>query len=301
MKKIIFTFLCSLNFINATGVAAGTEIKNIAYLDYVVSNVAMKTQSNKLVDIVDQKLDMNFGCQESSDRVVEAGTQSSALKFMLKNSGNGEDKYSFTFLEGESRDFKVSNIRVYKDDGDGLFSLSTDTLITELALKADEESTLFLVSDIPVNISGFSSNGILVNSKIQGSLTYGESVKLEDYYAVVATQEDANRDLCTYQVPNIKLELEKKATLSSAKLYKGSTIHYELIVRATGTGSIDSATVSDDFPQGTNYVKDTLMLDGELVGEVTEKGFSVELGSIVQEEESSEPLHRITFDVRVQS
>ena len=284
----------------SAGVSAGTIIQNTAYLDYVVESVTFQAKSNELINIVDQKLDMTMVCQESASVIVGVAEKKRAMGFILTNSGNGEDVYAFTPIEGQSVDFSVANTEVYQDDGDGIFSLANDTLVTEITLGADGNVSLFLVSDIPADAKNFSINGIKASSNIQGSLVYGEFKKLDDFYAVVATKEEAKSAMCSYEVSNLALELEKTATLSSDKLYKGSTIHYDIAVKVIGTGKLDNVVVKDTIPEGTVYVPETLKLNGIAVGDFNGTAFSVALNTIEQVVESSDPVHRVTFDVRVQ-
>jgi len=300
MNKYLFSFFISIvHFSYAVGVPAGTEIVNVAHLDYQVDSISFTATSNTLVDIVDQKVDMQMVCQESKPVIVGVGEEKRAMSFMLNNTGNGADSYVFSTIEGETLDFKVDNVEVYIDNGDGVFSLE-DSLATEVDVSADANVTLFLVSDIPSDADKFSYNGIKASSTIQGSLVYGESKKLEDFYAVMTTQEDAKSDVCAYEVSPLALKLEKTATLSSDKLYSGSTIHYQIAVKVIGEGTIDNIVVKDNIPTGTTYIEDSLKLDGVTAGDFNGTAVSVVLASIVQTTASSDPKHQVTFDVRVQ-
>ncbi|CAA6816838.1 MAG: Similarity [uncultured Sulfurovum sp.] len=299
MKKLIIFLLIVENLVSA-GVSAGTEIKNVAYLHYKVGAFDFNTTSNLLVDIVDQKLDMQMSCQESDVVMVGVGEKKRALSFSLSNTGNGIDTYEFTPIEADSRDFTVENAAVYIDNGDGVFSESEDSLATEIKVVADGNISLFLVSDIPNNAVNQSANGIKALSSMQGSLSYGESKKLNDFYAVVAMKEEAKSDFCTYGVSPLALELEKSATLSSDKLYKGTTIEYKIDVKVVGVGTIENVLVKDNVPTGTVYIDESLKLDGVLAGDFNGSAILVAFNSIVQENESSEPLHTITFEVKVQ-
>ena len=298
-KYIIYFFLVIVQFSYAVGVPAGTEIVNVAHLDYQVDSISFTATSNTLVDIVDQKVDMQMVCQESKPVVVGVGEEKRAMSFMLNNTGNGADSYVFSTIEGQTLDFKVDNAEVYIDNGDGVFSLE-DSLATEVDVSADANVTLFLVSDIPSDAEKFSYNGIKASSTIQGSLVYGESKKLENFYAVMTTQEDAKSDVCAYKVSPLALKLEKTATLSSDKLYSGSTIHYQIAVKVIGEGTIDNIVVKDNIPTGTIYIEDSLKLDGVTAGDFNGTAVSVVLASIVQTTASSDPKHQVTFDVRVQ-
>ena len=293
----IFIFIIQVSY--AVGVPAGTEIKNVAHLDYMLDEVKFSATSNTLVDIVDQKIDMKMVCQESESVIVGIGEKKRALSFTLNNTGNGKDTYNFSPIEGETLDFTVSNREIYLDNGDGVFS-EEDSLATDVDISADGNVTLFLVSDIPKDADKLSSNGIEASSTIQGSLVYGESKKLDNFYAVIATQEDAKSDVCAYEVSHLALALEKTATLSSDKVYSGTTIHYKIAVKVIGKGTVEHVVVNDNIPKGTTYIEDSLKLDGVTAGDFNGTAVSVALASIVQTKASSDPKHQVTFDVRVQ-
>ena len=299
-RYYLYFFIMVVHFLDAKGVPAGTEIINVAKLDYHVDGIGFSATSNTLVDIVDQKIDMQMVCQESRAVVVGVAEKKRALSFMLSNTGNGSDRYNFTPIEGEAVGFKVENPEVYLDNGDGVFSVADDVLAKDVELSADANVTLFLVSDIPNDADKVSTNGIKATSIIQGDLAYGESKKLENYYAVMTALEDAKSDLCSYEVSHLALNLEKTATLSSEKLYKGSTIHYKIAVKVVGTGTIEDVLILDKIPEGTIYLPNTLKLDGVKAGDFNGTAISVHFASVVQEKVSSDPKHQITFDVRVQ-
>jgi uncharacterized repeat protein (TIGR01451 family) len=298
-RYILYFFMVIVQFLNAEGVPAGTKIINVAKLDYIVDSVNFSATSNTLVDIVDQKIDMKMVCQESKPVVVGVGEKKRAMSFMLSNTGNGVDSYLFSTVEGETLDFKVDNAEVYQDNGDGVFSVE-DSLATEVEVEADANVTLFLVSDIPDDAEKFSYNGIEASSTIQGSLVYGESKKLDDFYAVMVAKEDAKSALCGYEVSNLALKLEKTATLSSDKPYSGSTIHYKIALKVIGEGVVENVVVKDNIPTGTTYIEDSLKLDGVTAGDFNGTAVLVELASIAQTKASSDPKHYVTFDVRVQ-
>ncbi len=293
----IFIFIIQVSY--AVGVPAGTEIKNVAHLDYTVDEVKFSATSNTLVDIVDQKVDMKMVCQESESVVVGIGEKKRAMSFILNNTGNGKDTYNFSPIEGETLDFTVSNKEIYLDNGDGVFS-EEDSLASDVDVQADGNVTLFLVSDIPDDADKFSYNGIKASSTIQGSLVYGDSKKLDNFYAVMATREDAKSDVCAYEVSHLALALEKTATLSSDKVYSGSTIHYKIDVKVIGEGTVKDIVVNDNIPKGTTYIENSLKLDGVTAGDFNGTAVSVVLASITQTKASSDPKHQVTFDVRVQ-
>lgn len=302
MNRYIISFLLLFQVSYGVGIPAGTEIKNIAYLNYTLEGVEMKSISNELIDIVDQKLDMNIECRENSSLIVEPSQKQSVLNFLLVNSGNAEDTYNFRHIEGSRLDFTVQNPKIYKDNGDGIFSIVDDTLVTKVKLLADEHTSLFLVADIPSDAQKISQNGIGVDSLIQGDLVYGESKKLDNFYALVANKADAQSALCSYEVPSIELVLEKSMTLSSDKLYKGTTIHYVISVRAEGVGTVENVVVKDAIPEGTIFVQGSLKLDNKVVEGFNKNDLevAVQIDKIEQKKESKDILHTVTFDVKVE-
>jgi uncharacterized repeat protein (TIGR01451 family) len=300
MNKLIITFLLIIQHLYSVGVIAGTEIKNIAYLDYKIDSFEFTSVSNELIDIVDQKIDMQMTCNESDVVIVGVAEEKRAMAFILTNTGNGEDIYTFTTVEGDTLDFQVNNAKVYVDNGDGIFSIATDTLATEVTVASDANISLFLVADIPDNADKKSSNGIQAISTIQGSLLYGESKKLNDFYAVIATMQEAKKDFCTYEVSPLALTLEKTATFSSDKAFLGSTIHYKIDVNVMGAGRVENVVVNDDIPLGTIYVPSSLKLDGVTAGDFNGSAISVALNPIVQTGQDFNLVHTVTFDVKIQ-
>lgn len=300
MNKFILISILIVEYLFSAGVPAGTEIKNVAFLNYKIQSSEFNTTSNLLVDIVDQKLDMQMSCRESDTVIVGVGEKKRTMNFLLSNTGNGEDSYSFVPMEADNSDFSVENAEVYIDNGDGVFSLVDDSLATEVSVPADGNLSLFLVSDIPNDATEQSSNGIQAISTLQGDLTYGESRKLTNYYVVVAMREEAKSDFCTYEVSPLALTLEKSASLSSDKVYKGTTIEYKIDVKVTGTGKLENIVVRDEIPNGTMYVPESLKLDGVLAGDFNGTAILVALNTIEQKSERAEPVHSITFEVNVQ-
>ena len=300
LSKVILLIVLFIEVSFTQGVLAGTKIKNIAYLKYSVSDQNYTAVSNQLIDTVDQRLDMQIVCQENENLIVGVNEKKRAFSFRMVNRGNGTDTYSLLSIGSNDSDFQVLNQEIYLDDGDNTFSSLSDTLITDINLSADANVTLFFVSDIPKDADKFSLNGIEAHSHLQGNLLYGESKTIGDYFVLRATQEEATSSLCTYEVSHLALELEKSSTLSSDKLYHRSVIHYTIALNVVGTGVIHDVVITDVIPEGTTYVSGTLQLDGERVDDAKSQEFvRINIGTITQVKESTDPKHIITFDVTV--
>jgi len=297
MRIIIFILLACL--LHSKGVPAGTQIENSAKLNYNLGSKSFTVKSNKVIDIVDHKIDMKMSCQESQSVVVGVNELRRTLTFRLTNRGNGSDSYNFIDIKGEKSNFDVQNSEIYLDNGDGVFSIVNDVLVNDLNLSADENATLFLVSDIPKVANGLSINGIKVFSDLQEGLSYGDAKEIDNYYAVLSVKENALVDYCSYEISNLALEVVKSATLSSDKLYIGSTIHYSLALKVVGKGTLKDVFIADSIPENTIYVTNTLKLDGVLAGDFNGTAVTVNVGEIEQKVESDRPKHTITFDVRV--
>lgn len=295
---LLFFILCT--FAYTKGVPAGTKIVNVAQLDYVVGGNAFSSTSNTLTDTVDQVIDLDVVCQSSSRTLVQNGERQRALSFRLTNLGNGTDNFSLT-PDANASTPQVSNRLIYVDNGDGIFNAS-DLQISDINLTADASVTLFFVSDIPADASwNTSANGVEARSTIGGSGTPGTSYALGDYYAVDGYKGGVDSDMCTYELHTLELKMLKSATLSSTELYTGTTIHYKIVARVEGEGTLNSVILSDIVPSGTSYVPNTLKLDETVLsdaGHISGNVITVPVGDMTQTN-TLRPTHTMEFDVKV--
>lgn len=300
-KKLLVIFVLILTVSGwGKGVPAGTQIVNIAQLNYQQGGLDFNTTSNTLVDVVDQVLDLDVVCQSTQNVIVQNGELKRALSFTLENIGNGTD--NFTLLpDTNATSPEVENRLIYLDDGDGVFN-SADVQINDINLTADAKVTLFFVSDIPASASwDYSHNGIEVRSTIGGSgipgKDYNMSNGVSNYYAVDGYKGGVDRDLCTYEMSHLKVVLKKSATLSSHKLYTGTTIHYKIEVTVEGEGTVHNIQIKDVIPSGTTYRENSIKLDGTAV---PDGGHFVSNKIIVPVSDMSNvDRHIVEFDVKV--
>ncbi len=300
MKRIGMMLFSLCTYLFAGGTPAGTVISNVAQLNYTMNAVTHTVVSNTITDIVDQILEPVIVCNESDAVGVTSGASNVPLRFVLSNAGNGEDTMQLS-AEDNGTGFGVLNPRVYLDDGDGYFEPNQDTLVTQITLQADENATLFFVSDIPSDYNVTQeAYGIEAKSKIGGSGIPGTSVKHGVYYAVDGYKGGKDIAFCLYRLNTVQLRLEKRASVSSKRLYVGSTIHYTIRVSLDGYGTLNDIIVKDKLPQGTSYVPGSLQLDGNSLSDslVSNGELNVPIGSM-SKTTSLDPTHILTFDVKV--
>ncbi|HFQ61039.1 MAG TPA: hypothetical protein ENK39_01905 [Epsilonproteobacteria bacterium] len=300
---VFFVMLCTLSF--SKGVSAGTPIVNVAQLKYKINGSDFNSTSNTLVDLVDQIVDFDILCQDTSNVIVENGQTAVALTFQLSNVGNGTDKFTLLPETNATSDFSVSNPRLYIDsNGNGVFDISVDQQVNDVNLSEDVKATLFFVSDMPTATfpsGSLSANGMRITSDLASGLNYGESKNIGSYFVVNGIVSGSDKALCQYEMRSLELVLAKSATLSSDKLFTGTIIHYKIKVSALGVGTINNVVVHDTIPIGTSYVPNSLQLDGTNLSDsthLTGTTISVPIGDIVQSN-SVQPTHFVTFDVKV--
>jgi len=284
----------------AKGVPAGTQIVNVAHLDYQVNGYDFNVTSNTLVDVVDQVLDLELVCQSTQNVIVQNGELKRALPFVLENIGNGTDHFAL-FPDMNASSPEVDHRLIYLDDGDGVFN-NADLQVNDINLTADEKATLFFVSDIPVSaVWKYSHNGIEARSTIGGSgipgKDYNVSNGTNNYYAVDGYKGGVDSALCTYEMSHLNLVLKKSATLSSDRLFTGTVIHYKIEATVKGEGTISNIVIKDVIPSGTTYVPNSIKLDATVVpdsGHFISNTISVPINDMTKTD-----THNIEFDVKV--
>jgi uncharacterized repeat protein (TIGR01451 family) len=300
MYKILWTFLLLSIFSWGKGVPAGTQIINIAQLEYQQGSSTYTTTSNTIVDIVDQVLDLDIVCQSTQNVIVQNGELKRALSFVLENIGNSTDNF-ILLPDTNATSPEVDNRLIYLDDGDGVFN-SADLQINDINLTADAKATLFFVSDIPASASwNHSHNGIKARSSIGGSGIPGKDYNIsngaDSYYAVDGYKGGVDTALCTYEMSHLRVILKKSSTLSSNALYTGTTIHYKIEVTAEGEGSVQNIEVKDAIPSGTTYQANSIKLDGTAI---PDSGHFVSNGIVVPVADMTKvDTHIVEFDVKV--
>jgi uncharacterized repeat protein (TIGR01451 family) len=254
---------------HAAGTAAGTTIANTATVNYTVGAVAQTAiNSNSATFKVDRKVNLNITA--GSATTTSPGSTAVAVIYTVTNTGNDTDNFTFLATNQAGDNFDVSNIKIYKDNGDNVFNAGTDTLVSAaVAFTADQSTKFFIVSDMPLTpTNGQSAN---VNLKATTGFTAG-GPDAGGLYTVFADPgndgtENANN---TYNIQTATLAVVKSSAIisdpvngvTSPRAIPGATMEYTITVTNSSTTAAASAvTLTDSIPANTTYVAGSMKLN----------------------------------------
>lgn len=319
VKRVGFVLFLAWIFILPTavlaqGTAAGSLISNVATVTYEMNGISLNAISNTAVDQIDQLLDLQVVWSDVSNVAVAEGDSAKALTFTLANLGNGTDQFALTTAPAPTSDFAITSPQIYRDtNGNGVFDISLDQIISNVTLAADEVATLFVVGDIPTGTSP--ANAVSKNLFTVRSLTGGSGVAgtiyagagIDGSSAVDGVRGGVDETIGVFQVNSIGVLLVQSSTTAGADLWTGSIVTYTLEVSFVGEGVVDNLIVNDPIPAGTTYVAGSLKLDeGSLSDAVdADKGsfdgqqISVDFGTVSQSV-TAPFVHHIAFKAQIQ-
>ncbi|MDQ8036918.1 MAG: hypothetical protein REI12_05815 [Pedobacter sp.] len=265
--------------VQAAGTAAGSNIVNTASASFTDPGGTSQTaNSNTSTLQVDEILDVTIASNDAGNVSVNTPSTNRVLSFTITNTGNGSEAFVLGATGVVSGDqFNPSNVRIYLDNGDGVFDIATDTLYVagsggasgDPTLAADGTRTVFLVSDIS---SGLSNGDIglatltttaKTGTGTAGTTFAGQGTNGSD--AVVGSTTATASRSNGYAVTHAGATLAKSSTVldqfGGANAIPGATITYTLTFTATGSGNLTNAAVTDSVPAGTTYVAGSTKLD----------------------------------------
>jgi uncharacterized repeat protein (TIGR01451 family) len=186
--------------------------------------------------------------------------------------------------------------------------------INDPSLPADAGITVFVLNDIPINVTGGElGNSQLTTTSKTGTGTPGtviEDVGEEGTDAVIGSSGGRDDDIGTYVVSTAGVSVAKSATVvdpsGSSSPVTGADITYTLVVTVSGSGTVFDVILTDSLPAETTYNPGTLTLNGAPltdeadvdagdVGGTTPGVVTVRLGDLPV----GSPAQTITFDVRI--
>ncbi|MEL7190465.1 MAG: hypothetical protein AAGK17_13005 [Pseudomonadota bacterium] len=299
----------------ANGIAAGTLIENTATATYDDGNGTQTVDSNTVVVLVDELLDVTVTSLDPGPIAAVPGE--AILTFEVINQGNGPEAFELVAnpaVAGNDFDTTVDNIAV-DTNGNGTYDPGVDAILTGPAttdvLQPDETVTVFVITTVPTGISDADESDVeltasaVTGTGAPGTTFAGEGVGGGD--AIVGTGGAEDSAIGSLIIGLTEVQLTKSATIADpfggTSAVPGSTVTFTLSAEVIGSGSVDDLIITDAIPDDTTYVAGTLTLDGAPLtdasdadaGEASDaSGISVDLGTV-----AGGTTQAITFDVTI--
>ena len=176
----------------AAGTVSGTNITNLATLDYKVGTVAQTAIGSSAIGnssgagtatsfTVDNKVNLTVTTGETSFVSVGPGTTRQVTRFIVTNSGNTAQGYTLaganttgTNIAGTADTIDVSNLNVFVESATtNGYQLADDTATSILTLAPDTSKVVYIVADIPATaVNGAQANvSLTATTTIAGTPT----------------------------------------------------------------------------------------------------------------------------------
>jgi uncharacterized repeat protein (TIGR01451 family) len=300
----------------ASGVQAGTVIRNIASATFNDGSGARTINSNPVDLRVDEVLGVTVAARDSGDADVAAGATGQVRAFTLTNTGNGPEPFALVAIgavAGNTFDPTITAI-VLDTNGNGQYDPGVDQPLaadgTSPSLNPDQAVTLFVVGSIPAGSTDGKRGDVrltataVTGSGAPGTVFAGKGSGGGD--AIVgATHAQANAS-SGFVVHVATLSLVKSATVTDpyggTRAVPGSLITYKLVASVAGGGSLSNLHVTDTIPDGTAYQPGQLTLDAAALTDAADADGGVGSSTGIDVTLGTQPAgatHTITFTVKI--
>lgn len=280
----------------ASGTTAGSTIQNDVTVSFSVGGVTQTASTASNTFTVDRKIMVTVADADGATTTVSPGQSSALTKFTVTNNSNATLDFGLSAAQqtggagahSNTDGFDVTNVRVFVDNGDGVFDAATDTATYIDELAADASKTVWVVSDVPLSLGNGQVAAVTLTAQAreagtsgtQGSVvaaTSGANTSgMDTVYADAAGATDAQYDgkhsaKDDYTVYAATLSVLKTSTLISdpvngstnPKAIPGATIEYCIIVsNGAGSATATGITVTDPLPTTVTYTTGTTYIDG---------------------------------------
>lgn len=274
----------------AAGTAANTTVSNSATVSYSVGAVAQTPiTSNASTFLVDRKVNLNVTA--GSGTSVTPGSTAQAVIYTVTNTGNDTDNFTLLATNQTGDNFDVSNIKIYRDNGDNVFNAGTDTLVSAaVAFTADQSIKFFIVSDIPGTAVNAQTSVVNLKATTGYTATAGaDTAGVDTVFADTGNDgtENANN---TYTVASATLAVVKSVVVisdpvngaSNPKAIPGAVMEYTITVTNSSTTTAATAvTLTDAIPANTTYVASSMKLNGTALTDVADADAGTTTGAPV--------------------
>jgi uncharacterized repeat protein (TIGR01451 family) len=274
----------------AAGTAANTTVSNSATVSYSVGAVAQTPiTSNTSTFLVDRKVNLNVTA--GSGTSVTPGSTAQAVIYTVTNTGNDTDNFTLAATNQTGDNFDVSNVKIYRDNGDNVFNPATDTLVSAaVAFTADQSIKFFIVSDIPGTALNAQTGVVNLKATTGHTATVGaDTAGVDTVFADTGNDgtENANN---TYTVASATLAVVKSVAVISdpvngatnPKAIPGAIMEYTITVtNSSTTTAATAATLADNIPANTTYVAGSMKLNGTTLTDAADADGGTTTGSPV--------------------
>ncbi len=236
--------------------AAGTQIRNLATVTYedAVGNV-YSAQSNEAIVTVAQVFSATLGVDVD---VAAASGQTVYLPYVLTNTGNGDDTYNLTALDGITNgdDIDASDIRIFHDLNGSGEPDAGEPEISSLTLPANVNNfaNLIVAVSVPSSATDGQELGITLTATPQSAAANPASV-VTDLTAGGGrdTLDGTNESLITVTGDAVLV-----TTKSSVHNVAANEITYTVTVRNNGNVSASDVVIFDGLPANTTLVSSSV-------------------------------------------
>jgi hypothetical protein len=272
----------------AAGTTASSSITNTVSVAFQVGGVNQTGTSASDTLTVDRKINLTVAEVGTTTTTVTPNTLAQVTSFTVTNTSNATLDFALAVAQqtggagahSNTDSFDVTNVKIYRDNGDGTFNSSTDTLVTYLdELAADGTATVFVVADIPTGLANGAVAAVTLTATgreggtaaSQGAAlvqtTTANTASMDTVFADGTGATDGARDAAfsakdDYTTSAATLSAIKSSKIISdpingstnPKMIPGATIQYCIAIsNGAGAATATSVTVSDPIPTNLTY------------------------------------------------
>ncbi len=290
---VAILMLAGVQQAQALGTLQGTNVANTATVNYTVGGVPQPgVPSNTTNFLVDRRINLTVAEVGGLATNVIPGAIDRVTMFTVTNTTNGTQDFRLIATNdaagagtafGNTDNFDGSNIRVFVDNGNGIYepALDTATFIDELG--ADQTRTVFVLIDIPVTQVNGDIAGVTLQARAAnagGASVLGADATQTagaDTPGVVDTvfgdaagapntagdlaRDGSHSDDDEYAVVTAALTVIKSQAVISdpfngavnPKAIPGAVIEYCIDINNTGATQADAIVMTDAIPANTTY------------------------------------------------
>lgn len=286
LLALLVCLLC-VSTVQAAGTPAGTLITNTATLSYSIGGVPEAPIVSAPASLrVDEIINLTLVWQDGGPVSVATPDSNDALTFLLTNTGNSNERFSFTrnnLLGGDNYDPLTGSAgAIFIESGlaPGLQTsgVNADTLyaagVNDPNLLADASQIVYVVSDTPTGLAAGNTGLVALTASATtpgaagaapGTTLAGLGTGGVD--AVVGTTQAQASRTGSYLVSTVALSILKTVVSvldprAGSNAESGSVLTYRLTVTLSGTGSVNNLIITDPLPAQTTYVAGSILVNG---------------------------------------